>query len=182
MLGPLITFPAFSVDPAVLAVYETVNYMSDLTTRPVHVSFAKCGQVNATYWPATDNIIICRETLEQPEGVVRFVVAHEMAHAVIHQRDIPFTGSEETAADELAAVTLLVWGHEFDVLITGLYFHEHGQDEDPTDPHPGDERRAYTLMCLAEGSETQPDWPWCRPEWARALHTWVRLLYSPPQP
>jgi len=180
MLGPLITLPLVSFDPAVVTVVETVNHMAPLLVEPIRLRFTDCGQVNAAYWPATNALVVCNETMAQPTGVLRFIVAHEMAHAVIHQRDVPFTGSEEVAADELAALTLLAWDDEYDVLLMGLYFHVHAQAEDPTDPHPGDERRAYTLMCLADGSEDQPEWPECRWELARALHTWGRLLDLPP--
>lgn len=46
-------------------------------------------------------------------GNVEFVLLHELAHLVIHEKDIPILGPEETAADTIAA-TVLILGERLD--------------------------------------------------------------------
>jgi hypothetical protein len=46
-------------------------------------------------------------------GNVQFVLLHELAHLVIHEKDVPIIGPEETAADYIAA-TVLILGQRLD--------------------------------------------------------------------
>lgn len=46
-------------------------------------------------------------------GNVQFVLLHELAHLVIHEKDVPIIGPEETAADYIAA-TVLILGEQLD--------------------------------------------------------------------
>lgn len=46
-------------------------------------------------------------------GNLQFVLLHEFAHLVIHEKDVPIIGPEETAADYIAA-TVLILGERLD--------------------------------------------------------------------
>src|SRR5262245_33029669 len=98
----------------------------------VSVEYLNCGFINAAYFPVEQiiwwgesprivhprTVILCNETLPEGVGFTRFIVAHEMAHAIVDQYRIPTTGSEEAAADELAAVIEIAGGHRDDIVTT----------------------------------------------------------------
>lgn len=158
----------------------------------VSVEWEDCGEVNAYYYPRYKTVTMCRELLDLKPAFVRFVFAHELAHAVIMQRGIPFTGLHETAADELAAVMLSLYGFDRDVYAAGKVFYDLGVAEVKAgeaveswyDEHPGHKRRGAQLMCLANGSKTQDTFILddqgfyrCTPyEWIRARYAWMTLL------
>lgn len=157
--------------------------------------FEDCGEVNAYYHPVTKSVTMCNELLDLDPGFVRFVYAHELAHAAIVQLNLPYTGLHETAADEMAAVVLSLYDREEDVEAAGRVFFEIGELDaklgEPVeswyDPHPGHKRRGAALVCLAAGSKgkratikTDDTWSgtyFCPSyEWVRARDTWMRLL------
>jgi hypothetical protein len=146
----------------------------------VTVQRLSCGMVNAGYYAPAKTIFICDELLESSSApVIRMVVAHEMAHAIIDQYSIPITGSEEVAADELAAVRMSMAGYAIDVLQTAIWFQQQaneGVPDDVTDDHPPLARRAWTLACLADGSEDEPTDFDCAVKFSRAAHNWARLI------
>jgi hypothetical protein len=142
----------------------------------VEVFYEDCGVVNAYYYPFFKAVVLCNELMKEDPGFVRFVVAHEMAHAVIWQLDIPYTGSGEDAADELAS---LVLGHNNmmdDILAAALYFAKQPKGYDPAGEHAPNPRRAYTLACLADGAEEKPVRIECSYKFRRAAQAWTRLL------
>ncbi len=110
-----------------------------------------------------------------PAGVVRFVFAHELAHGVIEQRDIPYTGSYETAADELATVMLIASGHVADVEAAANWLIEQGNNDNPFDPHGSDLRRGFQLLCyVKQHSGLTSDA--CFVDLRHTTKAWVRLL------
>ncbi len=151
--------------------------VSDMTLEGMDVGlvFTKCGYVNAYYWPEYDTVVFCEEALEQGRGFARFVAAHEMTHAIIDQYSIPYTGSEEDAADELAAIAL----EPEDVLEASLWFRRRGFPEDPRDSHSSNARRAWNLACLADGADERPVLEECAYKYQHALWSWARLLSLP---
>jgi Zn-dependent protease with chaperone function len=142
------------------------------------IKWTQCGEVNAYYSPRTKSVTLCYELLSPDidPAFVRFVLAHELAHGVIMQRDIPYTSLHEAAADELAAVMLLVYGDEEAVRAASSYWYGNNGDEDPWDPHPSDMRRAITLYCLAEGATHSPSLGCTGYEWQHSLAAWMKLL------
>lgn len=85
---------------------------------------------------------------------------HEMGHALVDVLNLPITGREEDAVDELATLMLL---HTFkdgdEIAITAAdFFHlESFQSEDITDAeifgeHALDEQRFFNILCLVYGS------------------------------
>lgn len=149
---------------------------------------ADCGEANAFYLEDADVVILCREldTYAVTSGhplAMRAVLAHEIGHALIHELGLPFTGSEEFAADEYADVILPVLAAATDdrnyaeaVLDTALMFLHRDQPENPMDDHPGDERRAYTAACFYYGAVLPADHQGCASRYKAALTRWGLLL------
>ncbi len=144
----------------------------------IHAEVVKCGFVNAFYSPMYKALIICQELVEQYPTIVPAVVAHEMAHAIIHQLDVPITGSEEDAADELSAVVLGNTGHADDLLEVALWFKATKDNGDVTDTHSPSSRRAWTFACLADGSEVVPVVAGCGDRFQTASRNWGRLIFA----
>lgn len=98
--------------------------------RAVEVRFADCGTKNAFYLPHPQRprIILCYELLArfadlaraQPTsgrvraellvGATFFIFLHELGHMLRHQLDLPLTGKEEDAVDQLATFLLVSVG------------------------------------------------------------------------
>jgi hypothetical protein len=108
------------------------------------------------------------------DGVVdatRFIVDHELGHALIHQFTIPVLGSEEDAADSFATFLATALEDDGNVVIaaTDLFaaFFEQtkeavasgaaaaGATSEFSDPHSSDLQRFYTISCLVYGSDTK---------------------------
>jgi hypothetical protein len=98
--------------------------------RPVAVTGAECGTVNAFYYAERHEIVMCYElvrdiigrfqsrvpdaqTLEVAvTGATAFILYHEVGHALVGELRLPITGREEDVADQFAAYML---GHQFPV-------------------------------------------------------------------
>jgi hypothetical protein len=140
------------------------------------VEWRTCGQVNAFYNIAGRKVILCNEAKTLPPGIIRYMLAHELAHGVIIQRDVAYTGSDEWAADELAALMLLLIGNDQDVLDGAGYWLNRGSPEDPTDAHYGDDRRGWNMLCIAATKTGDDPMGYCSIQWDHVVSTWVRLL------
>ncbi len=144
----------------------------------IDVSLKECGFQNAFYHPASRTITFCTEMLVHAPGAVRFFLAHEVAHAYIVQLDLPFTGSHEAAADELAAYLMIKAGYAEDLITVAKYWdtRDEATGSVPTwADHPANGQRAWTLGCL--GAEaTGRLVPLCRGDLTRIKHNWERLL------
>lgn len=97
--------------------------------RPLKLVTAECGNVNAYYSPDKTLVVLCYEMIQTllvrgialqeanqfPENFpirylqanLRFIVIHEVGHALVDLLDLPITGREEDAADQLAAWMML---------------------------------------------------------------------------
>lgn len=175
--------------PNPMAEVKSVVDSMTLPGMTVDLKYIDCGFINAAYFPVDQylwwgevrliparTIVVCSELLREDVHFLRFIVAHEMSHAVIHQWRIPTTGSEEAAADELAAVLLAADGHVDDVEAAGQWFHDHdSHDAQPEDEHPTDARRSWILKCYAAGTQSDGS-AHCRRIMSHAVLSWVRLL------
>ena len=91
---------------------------------PVTLRFAECGRANAFYRGRERAIVLCLEMLDYMgarftgsispdavgpavDGAARFILSHELGHALIHLLDLPALGGQEDAADQLAAFVML---------------------------------------------------------------------------
>ncbi|HEX6864048.1 MAG TPA: DUF4344 domain-containing metallopeptidase, partial [Thermoanaerobaculia bacterium] len=156
---------------------------------PVPVVFRECGDVNAFYDPEAREIALCWELVEyyagmflsedQTEeeaeeggealaGATLFTFFHELGHALIDLYDLPVTGREEDAVDQLATMILLEGGEEGEMaalngawsFLTEEAEEDAGQEEEEEelafwDEHSLDEQRFYNIICLVFGSNPQ---------------------------
>jgi hypothetical protein len=90
-----------------------------------------------------------------------YMIIHELAHALIHNYDLPIVGKEEDAADSLASVLLSEYfeGGQEAVLDAATFFdlvsadRKELTDEDFFDEHSLDEQRLYNALCYVYGSD-----------------------------
>ena len=107
---------------------QAIDGMFVLPRRLRYVT-AECGEFGAFYRPADAEVVLCYETLrtlyergqahQRALGLddghplhyvranVRFIVLHETGHALVHLLDLPVTGRQEDAVDQLAAILML---------------------------------------------------------------------------
>jgi hypothetical protein len=140
----------------------------------VPIIFSECGEVNAYYKPAKREIEICMEltmnfaklfsedkpdtpiqtVFKRAAQVTLFVMLHETGHALVHLLNLPITGKEEDAVDDLATVISLQRRNEFfetAVLTTAISFALLGDrrikegDIPFWDEHSLDKQRFYNL-------------------------------------
>jgi hypothetical protein len=111
-----------------LPAVQAIDGMFALPRRLRYVA-AECGEFGAFYLPGEAEVVLCYETLrvlyergqahqralglgpEHPlryvRANVRFIVLHETGHALVHLLDLPVTGRQEDAVDQLAAILML---------------------------------------------------------------------------
>ena len=132
-------------------------------------------------------------------GNMLYVLLHEVGHALIHEMDLPVLGRNEDAADEFAAITLIRVGSAFSQHVLanaakGWFLSDRRNREigEPMlfyDEHGLDAQRAYEIVCLMVGAdsekfkdlanetglpaERQKD---CKEEYERASRAWETLL------
>ncbi len=100
-----------------------------LLPRRLRFVTAECGGPGALYQPADAEVVLCYESLQAlyEQGLaqqralrrgdgyplrymrasVRFIVLHETGHALVELLDLPVTGRQEDAVDQLAAILML---------------------------------------------------------------------------
>lgn len=146
------------------------------------VVLRECGEVNAFYDPETGEISVCYELVEhyfeifmadaetdeeQEEAgtsaanATVFTFFHEMGHALIAIYDLPVTGKEEDAVDQLAAIILLEGGEEGEnAAIDGAnsFVGEEEEEMDDLsfwDEHSLSEQRFYNILCWIYGKDSE---------------------------
>ena len=184
---------------------------------------AECGGSDVFYHPDRAEVVLCYETLralyEQGQAHqralglgedhplhyvranVRFMVLHETGHALVELLDLPVTGRQEDAVDQLAAILMLRFAgldetpaQVIDHLrlaanwmlsrSTGAYDLDAYADE-----HALGEQRFFNLQCLIYGTDpegfagmvdagdlTAARAASCPRETRSASRAWVRLL------
>ncbi len=150
--------------------------------RDLKVVFQNCGVANAFYDPSRRQIVMCYEMItmftessakgaasdeevgESLVGTTLFFFLHELGHALVHQLDLPITGREEDAVDQLAAVMLLEGMKEDDsgglmLAAAAIQFGDLAAklsaEEDPVfwGEHSLDVQRMYNALCMIYGSD-----------------------------
>ncbi len=96
---------------------------------------------------------------EQAGAVNTFILAHEFAHALIANFDLPVLGKEEDAADSIATVVLLQVpeGSRYAADAAAFWANFSGRQEPPAladyaDVHALDLQRAFAVLCWVAGS------------------------------
>lgn len=182
----------------------------------VTLTFTECKAVNAFYDPEQRKINMCFELLEhfykifRPDakseaelddavfGAVAFVFYHELGHALVHVLDIPVTGKEEDAVDQLSAFILADGSDEGEksVLDGARWFMLEEQQNDTDiddlpfwDEHSLNQQRFFNIVCWLYGqdekkyaflvkNEVLPKEraERCRDEFAQLAKSWGKLL------
>jgi hypothetical protein len=179
----------------------------------VEMRLAQCGNINAFYSPRDHAVTLCYELLqhlanrfvtdgrwtpqqeEAVRGAINFIMMHEVGHALIHVRDLPITGREEDAVDQLATVMLIETGEKgAEAALNGVLAIQPGRDAvfdqtDFADEHSLGPQRLYNVVCWIYGSDPTkyaaiaqraglpPERARrCRDEYDRLSKAWTRLL------
>lgn len=134
----------------------------------VTVAWEACGEVNAYYYPGRGHIELCNELVSLSLPAAQFIVAHEMAHAIITQRGIPYTGLHEAAADELAMIAIFAMhGPDWDDWLLAVA--DFWAEEDYYNPrglHPSNLQRHWAVQRFRLDHSTR----------LRIIKTWFNLL------
>jgi len=112
---------------------------------------------------AENNPEIEEEELGERIGAVNsFILAHEFAHALIANYDLPVLGKEEDAADSISTVLLLKapQGAYYDAAAAGFWADFSSRQEPPAlveyaDAHSLDLQRAFSVLCWVAGSSEE---------------------------
>ncbi len=193
---------------------DTVQELNTVFALPsqVPVVFKECGDVNAFYDPEAREISLCWELVEyyaglflseeQTEeeaeeggeavaGATAFTFFHELGHALIDIYDLPVTGREEDAVDQLATMILLEGGEEGEMAALNGAWSFLTEEEELAfwDEHSLDEQRFYNIVCWSYGKnpegfqylvddETLPEdrAERCPAEYDRMSRSWDALL------
>lgn len=143
----------------------------------VFLNFDKCGEPNAFYDPEAKEITMCYEFLEEFDRIFRTISEdeevisdmtfgamtvfffHELGHCLIDVWDLPATGREEDAVDQLAMVVLLDGTREGEnmVLSAATFFDLVSREQDNNllafwGVHSLDQQRFFDMLCLTYGS------------------------------
>ncbi|MBT2440086.1 hypothetical protein J7E93_08130 [Streptomyces sp. ISL-36] len=207
---------------------ELSEYGTSLLKLPKNIPVLgqSCGQVNLSWDADGQRIVMCYEMvtflaqmfeaadkkLDKPQGVtpkpeqyekqvigaLNGMFFHEMGHGVIDIYDLPSTGREEDAVDQLAAVILIADGDTGQdylrdmaaafALLGGVEEVSIPADARYSDEHSLSEQRFYNLLCYQYGahpekySDLVPEplpkerAEQCPEEYDKAASAWSRLL------
>jgi hypothetical protein len=184
-----------------------------LLPKPVGLRYAECGEVNAYYDPARREVLICFELIERlaedfgaqleddleladaVAGASTFIALHEVGHALVDVLELPITGREEDAVDQLSAWLLIGRkGGDEAVLSAAAAFSIASEgyalaQSDFADQHSLDQQRYFNMVCWVYGNDTKrharliedaglPESraQTCAEEYARLRHSWERLM------
>jgi hypothetical protein len=206
--------PDAMVDKAVLEpIIASINGRVALPV-DVNVSFENCEGANALYDTESHRVIICFKLVDEyrelfgrrikdPEKLKKAVqgatvatLFHELGHALINLWQLPVTGKEEDAADQLSTLALMnrsETGEEMALngAVSFALYADLTQEYEKIywDEHSLDEQRFYDTICLIYGQHpdkydylikdgTLPEEraALCPDEFARVNQAWQTLL------
>ncbi|MBV9215568.1 MAG: hypothetical protein JO053_05275 [Acidobacteria bacterium] len=180
----------------------------------VYLNVDQCGEANAFYESESSQIKICYELLDQFEDEFKTITKdpvkvenmvedtlvqtlfHELGHCLIDVWDLPATGREEDAVDQLATVIMLdgTPSGQASAINAALEFKIASENETKDDmlfwdEHSFSATRFYDMLCLVYGSNPQKNGRLvganglpqeraerCDTEYKRANHAWLKLL------
>lgn len=143
--------------------------------RDLPIVHTSCGVENAYYSFDDEVVVLCWELLDRIAATLRqggldgaeleqaigsawlFVLFHEVGHALVDLYDLPITGREEDAVDDLATLVLIDAGAS-DAAIAAAVFWILTDDQSYSDAKFADEhslnpQRFYTILCTVYGSD-----------------------------
>jgi TfoX/Sxy family transcriptional regulator of competence genes len=148
--------------------------------KDVTLTFAECGEANAFYESEGRKVTMCYELLddlyeifskeEKDEDVAfesafnatMFVFYHEVGHALVDVLDLPITGKEEDAVDQLSTLILADGTDEGEEMVIdgARWFYLEGEkaqkeldDSDFWDEHSLDKQRFSTILGMLYGQD-----------------------------
>ncbi len=180
----------------------------------VFMRYDECGEPNAFYDRDKKEIIMCYELVDdfyelfEPDfkkkedlenavdGAIAFTFFHELGHALIDVWDLPTTGREEDAVDQLSTLILSDGTPEGkDTVINGAYSFGLAGDAGESgelafwDEHSFNQQRFYNILCLLYGQDPKQNDDLvgkdglpkeraeiCVEEFSRADKAWTTLL------
>ena len=190
----------------------------------IAVSFEDCDDPDAFYEPETHQLAICYQLIDEYYGLfsrhvkdkgklddaVRGAVAstffHELGHGLVDAWQIPVTGKEEDAVDQLSTLVLIKQSEEGErMALAGAVSFKLYADRDKGwehvywDEHSLDEQRFYDTICLVYGHDPEKyaylvqdgtlpreraelcaeDYPKIAKSWERLLKPYLK---QPPRP
>lgn len=139
----------------------------------VRVRHETCGTANAFYVPEEQEVVLCYELMAVIHGVMSqagvrdaagatgsawlFVLFHELGHAYVDAYDLPVTGREEDAVDDLATLILIDAGASDAAVEAALFWilTERGMpgQAEFADEHSLNAQRFYAILCTVYGSD-----------------------------
>jgi Putative metallopeptidase len=163
---------------------DTIQELNGVFSLPtdVPVVMRECGEVNAFYDPESGEISLCYELVEHYSEIfmadaqtdeeqeeagasvasaTMFTFFHEMGHALIDIYDLPITGREEDAVDQLATLILLQGGEDGEnAAIDGANSFVGSEEEEMDDlafwdEHSLDDQRFYNIVCWIYGKDPE---------------------------
>jgi hypothetical protein len=193
---------------------ELVEGLNDTIAFPRDwaVLMSECGRIDAYYDSQAPGVVLCYELAEHFRGLFAsrlkgdeldktvigatfFAFLHETGHALVDQLELPVTGKEEDAVDQLAAVILIEGGgtsvnKALDGARAFLLHSKSGfSDSSFWDEHSFEEQRYYAILCLAYGAAPSKRKDLvgsgglpaerartCPAEYARVKKAWTTLL------
>lgn len=159
---------------------EIATAMNQVIALPhdVYLNFDVCGEPNAFYSSETKEITMCYEFIpffeetfakggmkkaeidKRVDDAVAFFFFHELGHCLIDVWNLPATGREEDAVDQLATLVLLDGTPEgADSVISAAIFFDLASADTSNDDlafwdeHSVDKQRMYDQLCLTYGSD-----------------------------
>lgn len=140
----------------------------------IHVTVVaeRCGYDNAWYSLATQEITLCAELFSRP-ALTRWILNHELGHALNDQMHIPWVNPED-GADELA----MLMATEDESYAAAAWFLASGGTESD-DEHSSDLDRAGAILCYLDGTSPAPVSRECRIYARSVLANWLRLVLPP---
>ena len=184
---------------------DSLRIPSDITLATEH-----CEEPNASYRPESKRVTLCYELFKALSerfagevdgdylvtGTLVFALMHELGHALIDVLQLPATGREEDAVDQLATILLLNQGAIGDSLAFGAvgWFLNNSEanrldDLALADDHGLDKQRVYNIVCWIYGRDPlrypeviSQGWlpehraERCPAEYQRLRRSWAQLL------
>jgi len=188
---------------------DVASWMNDYVRVPkdVTLTFAECGESNSFYEPKNRTVTVCFELVDEldqafahdddrdqaVEDALLFTTLHEVGHALVNVLDLPITGREEDAVDQLASVILIDGAEDGDEAaingVRGLPDDDQLDDLAVSDEHALNGQRFYNVLCLVYGQDPDAYAGWtrdgtlpperaerCPEEYQQTRASWDRLL------
>jgi len=175
--------------------------------KDVTLTFAQCGESNSFYEPKDRTVTVCFELVDEldrmfaddgdreqsVDDALLFTTLHEVGHALVNVLDLPITGREEDAVDQLASLILVDGAEDGDEAaingVRGLPGDDQLDDLAFADEHALNGQRFYNVLCLVYGQDPDAYAGWtrdgtlpperadrCPEEYEQTRASWNKLL------